>query len=110
MSFLLYLTNIFFLVSCRLWSIILQMHQLNCLDPIQRNFDRIKAEKRFNLEEMCLHVAMEIRALGGSIKRATVQGFYERNVKKRDGHIHTLDDIGLWVDSKLNENLDNNRE
>jgi len=55
---------------------------------------------------MCLHVAMEIHALGGTY----VQGFYERNVKKRDGHIHTLDDIGLWVDSKLNENLDNNRE
>ncbi|GES73349.1 hypothetical protein GLOIN_2v1696169 [Rhizophagus clarus] len=31
------------------------------------------AEKRFNLEEMCLHVAMEIRELGGNIKKVTVQ-------------------------------------
>jgi len=54
---------------------------------------------------MCLHVAMEIRELGGSI---TVQGFYERNIKKKDGYISTLDDIGLWLDSKLN--VDNNAE
>src|SRR5438034_1293179 len=55
-------------------------------------FDRIRAEKRFNLEEMCLHVAMEIRALGGKIKKTTVQGFYERNIKKKDG----------LIDSKIN--------
>ena len=53
---------------------------------------------------MCLHVAMEIRELGGNIKKVTVQGFYERNIKKKDGYISTLDDIGLWVDSKLNSN------
>ena len=55
---------------------------------------------------MCLHVAMEIRELG---KKTTVQGFYERNIKK-DGLISTLDDIGLWIDSKNNENLDSNSE
>ncbi|PKB98868.1 hypothetical protein RhiirA5_430668 [Rhizophagus irregularis] len=65
-------------------------------------FDKIKAEKRFNLEEMCLHVAVEIRELGGNIKKVTVQGFYERNIKKKDVYISTLDDIGLWLDSKLN--------
>ncbi|CAG8671373.1 6868_t:CDS:2, partial [Funneliformis mosseae] len=58
-------------------------------------FDKIKAEKRFNLEEMCLHIAMEIRELGGNIKKVTVQGFYERNIKKKDSYISTLDDIGL---------------
>ena len=59
---------------------------------------------------MCLHVAMEIRELGGNIKKVTVQGFYERNIKKKDGYISTLDDIGLWLDSKLNNNLDSNAE
>jgi hypothetical protein len=54
-------------------------------------FDKIKTEKRFNLEEMCLHVAMEIRKLGGNIKNVTVQGFYERNIKKKDGYISTLE-------------------
>ena len=44
---------------------------------------------------------MEIRELGGNIKKVAVQGFYERNIKK-DGYISTLDDIGLWLDSKLN--------
>ncbi|RIA83163.1 hypothetical protein C1645_834236 [Glomus cerebriforme] len=67
-------------------------------------FDKIKAEKRFNLEEICLHVAMEIRQLGGNIKKVTVQGFYERNIKKKDGYISTLNDIGLWLDSKLSVN------
>ena len=52
---------------------------------------------------------MEIRELGGKIKKTTVQGFYERNIKKKDGYISTLDEIGLWVDSKLN-NLDSNME
>ncbi|GES92516.1 hypothetical protein GLOIN_2v1488634 [Rhizophagus clarus] len=36
--------------------------------------------------------AMEIRELGGNIKKVTVQGFYERNIKKKDGYISTLDD------------------
>ncbi|RIA84659.1 hypothetical protein C1645_831913 [Glomus cerebriforme] len=67
-------------------------------------FDKIKAEKRFNLKEMCLHVAMEIRELGGNIKKVTVQEIYERNIKKKDGYISTLDDIGLWLDSKLSVN------
>ncbi|CAB5388298.1 unnamed protein product [Rhizophagus irregularis] len=71
-------------------------------------FDQIRDEKRLNSEEMCLHVATEIRALGGKIKKNTIQGFYERNITKRDGYISTLDDIGLWVDSKNNENLDSN--
>ena len=48
---------------------------------------------------------MEIRELGGNIKKVTVQGFNERNIKK-DRHISTLDDIGLWLDNKLN--VDNN--
>ncbi|CAG8796488.1 16717_t:CDS:2, partial [Dentiscutata erythropus] len=46
-------------------------------------------------EEMCLHVAMEIRELGGNIKKVTVQRFYERNIKKKDGYISTLYAIGL---------------
>ncbi|GBC44514.2 hypothetical protein GLOIN_2v1846435 [Rhizophagus irregularis DAOM 181602=DAOM 197198] len=71
-------------------------------------FDQIRDEKRLNSEEMCLHVATEIRALGGKIKKNTIQGFYERNITKSDGYISTLDDIGLWVDSKNNENLDSN--
>ena len=58
---------------------------------------------------MCFHVAMEIRELGGNIKKVMVQGFYERNIKKKDGYISTLDEIGLWVDSKLN-NLHSNME
>ena len=44
---------------------------------------------------MCLHIAMEI--LGG-------------NIKKKDGYVRTLDEIGLWVDGKLNNNLDGNME
>ena len=54
---------------------------------------------------MCLHVAMEICALGG---KTMVQGFYKRNIKKKDGYISTLDEIGLWVDSKINDDLDSN--
>lgn len=50
---------------------------------------------------MYLQVAMEIRALGGKI---TIQGFYERNITKKNVYISTLDDISLWIDSKNNEN------
>ncbi|GBC00071.1 hypothetical protein RclHR1_03730010 [Rhizophagus clarus] len=53
---------------------------------------------------MCLHVAMEIRELGGNIKKVMVQGFYERKNKKEDGYISTLNDIGLWLDSKPSVN------
>ncbi|RGB24209.1 hypothetical protein C1646_773401, partial [Rhizophagus diaphanus] len=45
-----------------------------------------KDEKGFN-SEMCL---MEIRALGGKIKKNTIQGFYERS---RSCYVSTLDDI-----------------
>ncbi|CAG8835968.1 5980_t:CDS:2, partial [Gigaspora margarita] len=38
-------------------------------------------------EEICLYVAMEIRELGENIKKVTVQGFYERNIKKKNGSI-----------------------
>ncbi len=58
-------------------------------------FDKIKAEKNFNLEEIYLHVAMNIYELGGNIKKVMVQGFYKRNIKKENGYISTLDDIGL---------------
>jgi hypothetical protein len=54
---------------------------------------------------MCFHIAMEIRALGGNIKKNTIQGFYERNITKKNSYISTLDDIGLWIDSKNSENL-----
>ncbi|CAG8749519.1 13449_t:CDS:2, partial [Acaulospora morrowiae] len=37
--------------------------------------------------EMCLSVAMDIRSLGENIKKATVQGFYERNIKKKNDYI-----------------------
>ena len=43
------------------------------------------------------------------IKKVTVQGFYERNIKKKDEYISTLDDISLWLDSKLSVN-NNNKE
>ena len=32
---------------------------------------------------MCLYVEMEIRELGGNIKKVTVKGIYERNTKKK---------------------------
>ncbi len=51
---------------------------------------------------------MEICALEGKIKKTMVQGFYERNIKKKDGYITILDEISLWIDSKINENLDSN--
>ncbi len=39
------------------------------------------------------------------------QAFYERNIKKKDVYISTLDDISLWIDnSELNENLGSNVE
>jgi hypothetical protein len=38
---------------------------------------------------------MEIYVLGGKIKKNTVQAFYERNIKKKDGYISTLDDISF---------------
>ena len=40
---------------------------------------------------------MKIRELGG-------------NIKKKDSYINTLDEIGLWIDRKLNNNLDGNAE
>ena len=43
----------------------------------------------------------------GKIKKTAVQWFYERNIKKKDGYITTLDEIGLWVDSKINDSLGN---
>ncbi|GES79623.1 hypothetical protein GLOIN_2v1846435 [Rhizophagus clarus] len=71
------------------------------LSPDSSNF--LSKKKGINSEEMCLPVATEIRALGGKIKKNTVQAFYERNIKKKDGYISTLDDIGLWINSKINE-------
>jgi hypothetical protein len=59
---------------------------------------------------MCLHVAMEIRTLGGKIKKNTIKGFYEKNISNRSCYVSTLDDIGLWIDSKNSENLDSNSE
>ena len=56
---------------------------------------------------MCLYVAMEIRALGGKIKKVTVKGFMKGILRRR---MSTLDDIGLWIDSKISENLDSNSE
>ncbi|GES96694.1 hypothetical protein GLOIN_2v1488634 [Rhizophagus clarus] len=53
-------------------------------------------EKGLN-SEMCLHVAIEIRELGGKIKKNTIQEFYERNITKRGGYISTLDDIDLGL-------------
>ena len=59
---------------------------------------------------MCFHIAIEIRALGGKIKKNTIKGFYEKNIRNRSCYISTLDDIGLWIDSKNNEILDSNAE
>jgi len=53
---------------------------------------------------MCFYVAV---ALGGKIEKNTIQGFYEKNFRNRSC---TLDDIGLWIDSKNNEILDSNAE
>jgi len=82
---------------------------LTVWNQFKQIFDRIMTENNYTLEEMCLSVAMDIRSLGGNIKKATVQGFYERNIKKKDGYISTLDQIGLWIDSKTN-NLGSNIE
>ena len=40
-------------------------------------------------------MAMEICALEGKIKKNTIQGFYERNIIKKNSYISTLDNIGL---------------
>ena len=70
----------------------------------------MRDEKGFTFEEMCLHVVMEIRTLRRKIKKNTIQGFYGGNIEKKDGYISTLNDIGLWIDNKLNNNLDSNAE
>lgn len=64
----------------------IQRYKLNCLNPIQD-------EKGLHSEEMCLHVAMEISALGGKIKKSTVQAFYERNIKKKNDYISILAEL-----------------
>ena len=51
---------------------------------------------------------MEIHALGGKIKKNTIQGFYEKNIRNKSCYVSILDDIGLWIDNKNNEILDNN--
>ena len=43
-------------------------------------FNKIKAEKRFNLEEICFHVAIKIRELEGNIKK----GFIREISKKKE--------------------------
>jgi len=58
-------------------------------------FDQIKTKNNYTLEEICLFVAIDIRSLGGIIKKTTVQGFYKRNIKKKDGYISILDQIIL---------------
>ena len=40
----------------------------------------------------------------------TIKGFYEKNIRNRSCYVSTLDDIGLWIDSKNNEILDSNAE
>ncbi|RGB23235.1 hypothetical protein C1646_748259 [Rhizophagus diaphanus] len=66
-------------------------------------FDKIKADKNFNLEEMYFRVAMEIREL-------RFKGFMREISRRKIVYISTLDDIGLWVDSKNNGILDSNVE
>jgi len=38
---------------------------------------------------------MEIHALGGKIKKNTIQGFYEKNIRNKSCYVSILDDIGL---------------
>ncbi|CAG8653891.1 7330_t:CDS:2 [Ambispora leptoticha] len=75
---------------------------LTIWNQFKQIFDQIMTENNYTLEEMCLSVAMDIRSLGKNIKKVMVQGFYERNIKKKNGYISTLDQIGLWIDSKTN--------
>jgi hypothetical protein len=50
-------------------------------------------------------------ALGEKIKKNTIKGFMkERSRRKMITYISTLNDIGLWVNSKNNENLDSSAE
>ncbi|CAG8516196.1 9454_t:CDS:2 [Ambispora leptoticha] len=70
---------------------------LTVWNQFKQIFDRIMTENNYTLEEICLSVAMDICSLGGNIKKVTVQGFYERNIKKKNSYISTLDQIGLWI-------------
>ncbi|PKY50227.1 hypothetical protein RhiirA4_423575 [Rhizophagus irregularis] len=45
-------------------------------------FDQVRDEKRLNTEEMCLLVTMEIRELGGKIKRIRFRVFM-REISRR---------------------------
>ncbi|CAG8725970.1 10275_t:CDS:2, partial [Acaulospora morrowiae] len=56
---------------------------LTVWNQFKQIFDHIMTENNY-MEEMCLSVAMDIRSLGVNIKKATVQGFYERNIKKKN--------------------------
>jgi hypothetical protein len=47
------------------------------------------------MKDMCFYVAMDIHELEGKIKKNMVQGFYKRNIIKKDGYISTLDNISL---------------
>ncbi|CAG8485521.1 6531_t:CDS:1 [Ambispora leptoticha] len=78
---------------------------LTVWNQFKQIFDQIMTKNNYTLEEMCLSVAMDICSLGENIKKVIVQGFYERNIKKKNGYISTLDQISLWIDSKIN-NLD----
>ncbi|CAG8453481.1 7921_t:CDS:1 [Ambispora leptoticha] len=75
---------------------------LTIWNQFKQIFDWIMTKNNYTLEKMCLSVAMDIHSLGGNIKKAMIQGFYERNIKKKNGYISTLDQIDLWIDSKTN--------
>ncbi|CAG8497393.1 11954_t:CDS:1, partial [Ambispora leptoticha] len=66
---------------------------LTIWNQFKQIFNQIITENNYTLEEMCFSVAIDIRLLGENIKKATVQGFYERNIKKKNGYISTLDQI-----------------
>src|SRR5256885_6807051 len=45
--------------------------------------DKIKAEKNFNLKEMCFHVAMEICGLDVNIRKLQFKGFIREISRRR---------------------------
>ncbi|CAG8474638.1 8687_t:CDS:2 [Ambispora leptoticha] len=68
---------------------------LTIWNQFKQIFNWIMTKNNYTLEEMCLSVAIDICLLEENIKKAMVQEFYERNIKKKNDYISTLDQIGL---------------
>ena len=62
----------------------------------KQHFDRLMKARNYTFDEMCFSVVVDIRSLGGNIKIATVENFYNGVSGSK---VSTINQINAWVAS-----------